>query len=37
MRAIKSRRLEWVGHVARTEEGESAIKILAGKPTGKRL
>ena len=24
------------GHVARMEEGRSAFKILAGKPTGKR-
>ena len=34
---IKSRRLRWVGHVARMEEGKSAFKILTGKPTGKRL
>ena len=33
---IKSRRLRWAGYVARMEEGRSAIKILAGKPTGKR-
>ena len=33
---IISRRLRWAGHVARTEEGRSAIKILTGKPTGKR-
>ena len=32
---IKSRRLRWAGHVARMEEGRSAFKILAGKPTGK--
>ena len=31
---IKSRRLRWAGHVARMEEGRSAFKILAGKPTG---
>ena len=35
-RVIKSRRLRWVGHVARMEEGRSAFKILTGKPTGKR-
>ena len=35
-RMIKSRRLRWVGHVARIEEGRSAFKILTGKPTGKR-
>ena len=33
---IKSRRLRWAGHVARMEEGRSAFKILAGKPTGRR-
>ena len=26
----------WAGHVARMEEGRSALKILAGKPTGNR-
>ena len=36
VRAIKSRRLRWTGHVARMEEGRSAFKILSGKPTGKR-
>ena len=36
VRAIKSRRLRWAGHVARMEEGRSAFKILTGKPTGKR-
>ena len=35
-RVIKSRRLRWVGHVARLEEGRSAFKILTGKPIGKR-
>ena len=33
---IKSRRLRWVGHVVRMEEGRSAFKILTDKPTGKR-
>ena len=33
---IKSRSLRWAGHVARTEEGRSAFKVLTGKPTGKR-
>ena len=33
---IKSRRLRWVGHVARMEEGKSAFKILTGTTTGKR-
>ena len=36
VRAIKSRRLKWAGHVARMEEGRSAFKILTDKPTGKR-
>ena len=36
VRVIKSRRLRWAGHVARTEEGRSAFTILTGKPTGKR-
>ena len=36
VRVIKSRRLRWVGHVTRMEEGRSAFKILTGKPTGKR-
>ena len=33
---IKSKRLRWAGHVARMEKGMSALKILTGKPTGKR-
>ena len=33
---IKSRRLRWVGHVARMEEGRSAFKFLTDTPTGKR-
>ena len=36
VKAIKSRRLKWAGHVARIEEGRSAFKILTGKPRGKR-
>ena len=34
---IKSRRLRWAGHVARMEEGRSALKIATDKPAGKRL
>ena len=34
VRVIKSRRLRWVGHVARMEEDRSAL--LTGKHTGKR-
>ena len=36
VRGIKSRRLKWVGQVARMEEGRSAFKILASTPAGKR-
>ena len=36
VRLIKSRRLRWVGHVARMEESRSDFKILTGIPTGKR-
>ena len=28
--------MRWAGHVASMEEGRSALKILTGKPTGKR-
>ena len=33
---IKSRSLRWAGHVARMEEGKSALKILTDTPTRKR-
>ena len=33
---IKYRRWRWAGHIVRMEEGRSALKILTGKPTGKR-
>ena len=36
VRVVKSKRLRWVGNVARMEEGRSALKILTGKITGKR-
>ena len=36
VRAIKSRRLRWAGHVARMEEGRDVHKVLVGKPEGKR-
>ena len=36
VRVVKSRRLRWAGHVARMEEVRRALKILTGKPTGKR-
>ena len=31
-----SRRLRWVGHIPRMEEGKSAFKMLTGTPAGKR-
>jgi hypothetical protein len=36
IRMIKSRRLRWVGHVARMGERKNAYRILVGKPEGKR-
>ena len=36
VRVINSRRLRWVRHVARMEEGKNAFKIVTGTPTGKR-
>jgi hypothetical protein len=36
VKVIKSRILRWAGNVARMENGRSALKILTGKPTGKR-
>ena len=36
VRVIKSRRMRWVRHVARTEEGRGVHKVLVGKPEGKR-
>ena len=33
IRVIKSRRFRWEGHVARMEEGRSALKIITSKPT----
>jgi hypothetical protein len=35
LRVIKSRRLRWIGHVARMEEGRGVFKILTGKLKGK--
>ena len=37
IRAIKSKRLRWEGHLAKMEEVRSAFKIVSAKPTGKRL
>jgi hypothetical protein len=33
---IKSRRMRWVGHVARLGNKTTAYRILLGKPEGKR-
>jgi hypothetical protein len=36
VRVIKSRRMWWAGHVARTGEGTDVYRFLAGRPEGKR-
>jgi hypothetical protein len=36
IRIIKSRRMRWVGYVARMEEIRNAYRLLVGKPEGKR-
>ena len=36
VRVIKSRRMRWVGHVARMGEGRGLYRVLVGKPEGKR-
>jgi hypothetical protein len=33
---IKSRRMRWLGHLARMGEKRTAYRILVGKPEGKR-
>jgi hypothetical protein len=33
---IKSRRMEWVGHVARIDERRDAYRFFVGKSEGKR-
>ena len=35
VRVIKSKRMRWVGHVARMEEARGVHKVLVGKPEGK--
>jgi hypothetical protein len=35
-RMIKSRRMRWVGHVARVGEGRGVYGVLFGRPEGKR-
>ena len=36
VRVVKSRRMRWAGHVARTGEGTGVHRVLVGKPDGKR-
>jgi hypothetical protein len=36
VRVIKSRRMWWVGHVARIGEGRGVYRVLVGRPEGKR-
>jgi hypothetical protein len=36
VRAIKSRRMKWAGHVAHMGEGKSVYRVLVGRPEGKR-
>jgi hypothetical protein len=36
IRIIKSRRMRWVGHVARIGEKRNVYRLLVGKPEGKR-
>ena len=36
VRVIKSRRMRWVGHVARVGEERGVYRVLVGKPDGKR-
>ena len=33
---IKSRRMRWVGHVARMGQRRGVYRVLVGKPEGKR-
>jgi hypothetical protein len=36
MRQIKSRKMRWVGHVARMGQERKVYKVSVGKPKGKR-
>ena len=36
VRVIKSRRMRWVGYVARMDEEREVHRVLVGKPDGKR-
>jgi hypothetical protein len=35
VRAIKSRKMRWAGHVARMGEGSGVDRVLVGRPGGK--
>jgi hypothetical protein len=37
IRQVNSRRMRWVGHVARMGEERKVYKVFVGKPEGKRL
>jgi len=34
---VKSKRMRWAGHVARTWQGRGVYRVLVGEPKGKRL
>jgi hypothetical protein len=36
VRVVKSRRMKWEGHVARMGEDRGVLRVLVGKPEGKR-
>ena len=36
VRMVKSRRMRWVGHVARMDQGRGVCRVLVGKPEEKR-
>ena len=36
MRAIKSVRMRWAGHVTRMNEAKGVYRVLVGKPEGRR-
>jgi hypothetical protein len=37
VRVIKSKKMRWAGHGARTGEGRSVYRVLVGRPEGKKL
>jgi hypothetical protein len=36
LRVIKSRKMRWVGHVARTGDRRNAYRVLVGRPAGRK-